>query len=238
MGVWASTRSGVHMETVVLSLGGSVLIPDDDDLDFLRGIASLLRRLSADCSMVVVCGGGRIARYYIENGRELGGSEEELDSLGIKVTRINADLLRLALGDRSQENLPTTEEEAVRLLERNRIVVMGGTVPGQTTDAVAASVAELSGADRIVNATSVDAVYSDDPREVGDARRFERLTFDQFLEVLGSREYGAGQTAVFERKGAETARRAGIPVYIVSGRDLEEMERAVKGQQVKGTVIS
>jgi len=55
------------MDKVVISLGGSVLIPDDD-VRFLKEIASLLSRLSEEYELIAVCGGGRISRYYIRGG--------------------------------------------------------------------------------------------------------------------------------------------------------------------------
>jgi len=226
------------MERVVVSLGGSVLVPDDGDVDYIVAVSSLLRRLASEFKMVVVCGGGRIARYYIANGRRLGGAEAELDWMGIEVTRLNARLLRIALGGAAHGALPRSAEEAVRACGERGIVVMGGTVPGHTTDAVAAMVAELWGADRIVNGTSVDAVYSADPKVDGSARRFRRLDHAEFLDLVRVASHDAGQTAVFDTKGAEIAKRTKIPVYIVNGRDLEELERAIRGRDVRGTVIS
>src|SRR2546426_9047053 len=91
-------RDRVHMEKVVVSLGGSVLVPGDDDARYLRSLAGLLRDVSVRVKLFVVTGGGRIARYYIETGRSLGIGERTLDEFGIAVTRLNARLLAAALG--------------------------------------------------------------------------------------------------------------------------------------------
>ena len=225
------------MEKIVLSMGGSVLVPGEDDARFMRSLADRLSLLAHEYKMIVVCGGGKIARYYIQSGRELGGGEEQLDMLGIRVTRLNARLLQLALGETAEPIIPEDLEEAVRLAREGRIVSMGGTVPGHTTDAVAAMVAAAWGADRIVNATSVDAVYSEDPRKVVNARRYSTLSFQELYEIVDRGDHDAGQTAIFDRKGAEIAMRAGIPLSIVLGRDLEELERAIRNLDIKGTRI-
>jgi len=225
------------MEKIVLSMGGSVLVPGEDDARFMRSLADRLSLLAHEYKMIVVCGGGKIARYYIQSGRELGGGEEQLDMLGIRVTRLNARLLQLALGETAEPIIPEDLEEAVRLAREGRIVTMGGTVPGHTTDAVAAMVAAAWGADRIVNATSVDAVYSEDPRKVVNARRYSTLSFQELYEIVDRGDHDAGQTAIFDRKGAEIAMRAGIPLSIVLGRDLEELERAIRNLDIKGTRI-
>src|SRR5438093_13046495 len=85
------------MEKVVVSLGGSVLVPGDDDARYLRDLAALLRDVSARVKLFVVTGGGRIARYYIETGRAFGIGERTLDEFCIAVTRLNARLLAAAL---------------------------------------------------------------------------------------------------------------------------------------------
>jgi len=222
---------------VVVSLGGSVLIPNDKDIQFVKEIASLLSKMSEEQDIIAVCGGGRIARYYIQSGRELGANIDELDEMGIEVTRLNARLLQMALGDKGVNTVPHTAEDAVAQWSKGKVVVMGGTTPGQTTDAVAAMVAKEWKADRIVNATSVDAVYSDDPKIVKDAKRFSWLSFEDFFRIVDKGEHDAGPTTVFDRKGAWIAKEEQIPVFIVHGRDLSELETAIRGGEIKGTKV-
>jgi uridylate kinase len=225
------------MDKIVISLGGSVLVPDEGDARYLSKLAWLLTEMSKEYQICVVCGGGRIARYYISTGRELDFTEDELDNLGIAVTRLNATMLLLALGDEVFPAMPRSEEEAARLIEDGGMIVMGGTTPSHTTDAVAARVAELVKAKRIVNATSVDAAYSADPKKFADAERYVNMTPRQLYDLVNKGVHEAGPSDVFDRLGAEIAMRAGIPIYIVNGRDLEEMENAIKGKVVKGTVV-
>lgn len=224
------------MEKVVISLGGSILIPDDRDGTFLNDLAALLRTLTEDMEIYVVCGGGKVARYYINTGRDLSATEEQLDELGIGVTRLNARLLQLALKDMAHDEVPVTIEEAAAQGRRGRVAVMGGTTPGHTTDGVSAALAEKVGASRIVNATSVDGVYSADPRKYPEARRYDRLTFDQLGKMMAG-GHGAGNSHVFDPMGAEIVKRCRIPLFIVSGRDLKDMEDAIRGRKIKGTVI-
>lgn len=224
------------MDRVVISLGGSIIIPGDRDGEFLKRFASLLRELSKERELFVVCGGGKTARTYINIGRELDGTERQLDEMGIMATRLNARLLQLALGDLAEQSVPCTVEEAASQAGRGKIVVMGGTTPGHTTDGVSASLAESVGATRIVNATSVDAVYSADPRKDSSAERYERISFQQLKDLLGN-EHGAGASGVFDPMGASIVMRCRIPVMVVAGRDLEEMSKAIQGLPIKGTVI-
>ncbi len=235
---WRYKAVGVNMDYVVVSIGGSILVPGERDPEHISAIAALMRSLVREFHLVLVCGGGRIARYYIANGRQLGASQDRLDELGIGVTRLNARLLQLALGEDASSSVPRTVEEAASATGKGRIVVMGGTEPGHTTDAVAAMVAVRIGAARIVNATSVDAAYSADPNRHKGARRYERLTHRELYDLVNKGLHSAGPSDVFDRKGAEEAMRANIPIYIVSGRDLEDLCAAVRGEKVKGTVVA
>ena len=83
---------------VVLSVGGSVLVPDLSP-DRVAAYAEVLESLAAEgCEVGIVVGGGGVARDYISAARDLGANEVQLDKLGIDVTRINARLLISALG--------------------------------------------------------------------------------------------------------------------------------------------
>jgi uridylate kinase len=221
---------------VVISIGGSILVPGNDDASFIKELAALIVRLKDEVQMVVVCGGGRIARYYTRTAGELGADTPRQDLLGIGVTRLNAGLLALALGDAAVPGIPESAAEAAAMSVPGRAVVMGGTVPGHTTDAVAAMVAREMGADRIVNATSVDAVYSADPRTDGDAVRFRELTIGQLKDLVYD-DHGAGRSSVFDPLGVRIATEEMIDILIVNGRDLEDLGNAILGNGINGTLI-
>jgi uridylate kinase len=228
---------GVIMDRVVVSLGGSVLVPEESDLAYLKALSALMRELAQRYELILVCGGGKVARYYITIGRELGATRDQQDELGIAATRLNANLLRLALGDAAMPEIPKSIQEATMGAMEGKVLVMGGTVPGHTTDAVAAMVAEAVGAVRVVNATSVDAAYTADPKRHNDAKRLEEITHQQLYDLVNKGLHSAGPSDVFDRLGAEIAMRARIPVFIVYGRDLVDLEAAIKGEKVKGTVV-
>lgn len=226
------------MEKVVVSLGGSVLVPDADDAVFLGALTDLLRRVASKVQLFVVTGGGRIARYYIETGRARGISERHLDELGIGVTRMNARLLGLALKGRANTEPARSYAEAARLARRFRIVIMAGTRPGHTTDRVSASLARFVGAARIVNATSVDGVYTADPRKDSGARLLEHLDFAELVRLSGEGHRAAGPNIVFDPVAARVLARDRIPMNVVRGRDLEALEAAIAGRPFHGTRVS
>ncbi|HEY3419315.1 MAG TPA: UMP kinase [Methanomassiliicoccales archaeon] len=226
------------MDTVVVSLGGSVLIPDEEDADHLSNLSSLLKDMSSEYRLFLVCGGGKVARYYITTGRDIGASEKELDELGIMTTRINAKLVSLSLGEQAIDTVPVTIKDAEKASEKGKIVVMGGTVPGHTTDAVSAMLAERVGAARIVNGTSVDAAFTADPKKVKDAKRLHTITHAELNQLVSHGMHRAGPSHVFDPLGASIAARKNIPIYIINGRNMDEMRAAVQGKKIKGTLVS
>jgi uridylate kinase len=223
---------------VALSIGGSVLTLGEDDAGYYDRLSSLLRRLGREFPLVVTTGGGRTAREYIRLGRALGLTEVELDEIGIEVTRLHARILAARIGPPTPSHPPTTIAEAVREVHRASPVVLGGTEPGHTTDGVAALLAVRLRAVRLVNATRVDGLYDRDPKRDPGARRLDRLGFDEFRRIVASSASGeAGQEFVFDRLGADALARAAIPLSIVNGRDLDNLEAALRGRPFVGTTV-
>ncbi|HKM13320.1 MAG TPA: UMP kinase [Candidatus Methanomethylophilaceae archaeon] len=223
-------------DKVVVSIGGSILIPGNEDNAYIKKLAALLKELSSEVEISVVCGGGKTARYYASISEDICGTMHQQDLFGIAATRMNAGLLDLALGYGNYPDIPTTIKEAATRCNNGKIVVMGGTEPGHTTDGVAAMLAEEIGADRIVNATSVDAVYSDDPKTNDKAEKYSEITIER-LEELVYGEHGASRSGVFDPLGVKIAKKNKIDIFMVHGRDLDDLRSAILGHKIKGTVV-
>ena len=172
------------MKKVVISLGGSILIPSLEN-HTIKEYVPVLRKIAKKHRLYVVVGGGGEARRYISITRELGIDEGTSDEVGILITRLNATMLIAALGEDAYPKVAESHAEAKKFAETGKIVVMGGITPGQTTDAVAAVLAERVGASVFINATSVDGIYTADPRKDPEATRFDEMTPKKLLEIVG-----------------------------------------------------
>lgn len=222
---------------IVLSLGGSILLPDlhSDQID---EYASVIRELvGSGHSLSVVTGGGFIAREYIESARELGANEIELDDLGIAVTRLNARLLCVALGDAAVLSPPTTYEAAKEALNREKIPVMGGVAPAQTTDAVSAALAEYVNAELLVYATSVPGVFTSDPSVDDSATRFDTLSANELVSTIAELGMDAGSNAPVDLLAAKIIQRAGIESIVLDGSDPSRVARAIQSGEFDGTRV-
>jgi uridylate kinase len=222
---------------VVISIGGSVLAPDLD-ADRVAGHAAAVERLvEADCEVGAVVGGGGVARDYIGAARRLGANEVQLDQIGIDVTRINARLLISSLGDRAAPSPAHEYEEAGEALRRGDVAVMGGVMPGQTTDAVAAALAEYVDADLLVYATSVDGVFSADPDADPDARQHTRLTGTELVDLVAPMSRGAGASAPVDLLAAKLIERSKMRTVVLDGTDPERVAEAVLRGDHSGTDV-
>ncbi|MFB6138798.1 MAG: UMP kinase [Halobacteriaceae archaeon] len=235
---------------VVIAVGGSVLAPELSP-ERIEAYADVLTRVADTdagdtmagagdhgTDVAVVVGGGQIARQYIEAARALDTNEIALDDVGIGVTRLNARLLAAAVGERAPQEPPTEYETAARALRRGDLPVMGGAVAGQTTDAVAAALAEYVGADRLVYATSVDGVYDADPNVDADAQRYDSLTPDELVDVVADVEMRAGSAAPVDLLAAKLIQRSGLRAVVLDGSDPEAVADAALGGPHDGTDIA
>ncbi len=216
---------------IVLSLGGSVL---GDSADRIKEFARVLDDIAEEHKLFVVVGGGKLAREMIGKARELGASETLCDYIGIEVTRLNAMLLATAT-KKAPKKIPIDFREAEELAKLYSVVIMGGTFPGHTTDATAALLAEYVKADVFLNATSVDGVYSADPRKSSDAVKFDKLTHEQLVEIVSREAMKAGANVVIDLLAAKIMERSRIKTVIFLGEP-ENILRVVRGEKI-GTVI-
>ena len=225
------------MKTIVLSLGGSVLVPSLESNNIAR-YAPVLRAIAATAHLFVVVGGGGEARRYIGAARGIGFDEASADELGIMVTRLNARLLIGGLEDAAYPRVAETYTEAKEYAASGKIVVMGGVAPAQTTDAVAAVLAESTGAELIVNCTSVDGIYSADPKKYASAVRHAQISPKQLLEIIQGDRLSAGCNTVFDVVAAKVVERSGISLLVIDGRDPEILRKAVLEGSVEGTIVN
>lgn len=222
------------MQTIVISIGGSVLFPENIDERFFEKLIKLFEKLSKKYKIYLVVGGGKTARKYIKLGRTLGLNEIKLDEIGIKVTRINAEILANLLGN-SNKIIPCTTDEAKKMTDE--IIIMGGTTPGHSTDMVGAELAQITHSSKFIVATNVDGVYDKDPNEFSDAKKYDEITIDELIKKYGTKWESAGKNMVIDGPALGIIKQGKIPTYVLNGKNLDELEKAITNQKFNGTKI-
>lgn len=219
---------------VVLKLTGKVF--SEEYITTLKTIANTIKFMhEKGYRVVVVTGGGKLAREYISLGRKLGLNNSRLDVIGIETSRINALILASLLGDSCYAPIPRNIDEFMRAWSSNRIVVLGGLQPAQSTNAVAAIIAELISADLLINATVVDGVYDKDPSKYADAKLLSEVSIEE-LEKMLSQEFLPGHYELIDPLALNIIRRSRINIVFTNAFKPENIAKILKGERV-GTWI-
>lgn len=223
---------------VTLSIGGSMLVPDKPDVKYIKQISSLLDRLRNKYRFAVVVGGGRDARVYAHAVRQIIPNEFLADQTAILSTQQNAMLMRATLNTISYPSIPKSFDEAANAINAYDVVVVGGFLPGMTTDTDAVLLAERLGSKRLVNVSNVDAIYTDNPKKNPRARKIGKMTFKELITMAVKNDSRkAGENFIFDILACKLLERSGIEAHFVSGHNLKDVSNAIQGRKHNGTVV-
>jgi uridylate kinase len=202
----------------------------------LKRYARMLSEISEKVQPVVVAGGGKLARDYISTARSLGSDEASLDILGIEVSRLNARLMIIALGDQAYPVVPEDLEQVSKAVTAGKIVVTGGLHPGQSTNATAALIAEKVKASKFLNATDVNGIYDSDPNKNGNARLFNEITVRRCIDLLASEDSAAGGYDLMDIVALKVIERSKIPTVVLKS-DPAVIKKAISHTAVGTRII-
>ncbi len=223
---------------MVISVGGSLIVPDQIDTAFLAAFKALILKEIKPPSnrrFVVICGGGKVCRRYQEALRQVSPTtREDIDWMGIHATRLNAELMRLVCKDVAYESV--IENPTVPITTDKAVMVACGWKPGCSTDYDAILVAENLGVQKLVNLSNIDYAYTADPRIDPAATPIRETTWTQFQKLLPE-EWSPGLSAPFDPVAAKKARALGIEVAIINGAKLDELQKYLSGIAFTGTII-
>ena len=197
--------------------------------------AKMLHEISSRVQPIIVAGGGKIARHYINTAREFDVDEATLDLIGIDVSRLNAKLLISALGDSAFQSVPRDLEEVSSAVASGKIVTTGGLHPGQSTNATAALIAEKVRASMFINATDVDGIYNSDPNKNKNAKLFKEITVRECIEILGKENSAAGEYDLMDLVALKVIERSKLSTLVLRS-DVATIRETVDGK-MHGTRI-
>lgn len=221
---------------IVIRIGGSV-VASPINIELLSKYTDIVQTIKKQGhEVVVVLGGGALAREFISVARNLHLDMTAQDEIAISCSRLFAQLFLKKLDEKGCNKISITLDEAKQCLDEGRIAVMGGLRPGITTDTVATLVAERVNAELLVKGTDQNGVYDKDPRKYPDAVKLDRLSLEELAAVFEHMEHTAGIHQIIDPEAIKVLKRKRLKLVVVNGFKPENILAAIRGDRV-GTVI-
>lgn len=220
-------------KVIVLSLGGSQIIPDKINEKYLTEFKKIISR-NKQYKYIVVCGGGSLARKYISAIK----SNKKLQSLaGIAATRTNARFMNYFFGIEPEQGIPQTMKAIKKYLKKQDIVFCGALEykPDQTSDSTASEIAKKFKT-AFVNLTNVNGLYDKDPSKYKNAKLIKKISWKEFDKIANKLKFKPGQHFVLDQSASKIILRNKIPTYII--KDMKQLDNFLKDKNFKGTEIS
>jgi len=224
-------------KVIVLSLGGSLIIPDQINQKYLKEFKKIILRNTKKYKFIVACGGGSVARKYISALKESGMNERFQNFSGISATRMNARFMNYFFKIDPEKGIPHTKSTLKRYLKKRDVVFCGALdyKPHQTSDSTAAQLAKQYKT-IFINLTNVNGLYDKDPSKYKNAKFTKNISWREFNKKANEIKYNPGQHFVLDQTAARIILDEQIPTYII-GQDVKQLDNILKGKNFKGTLI-
>lgn len=231
----------VPKKTIVISLGGSLIVPNEIDAEFVKNFRKLIiNHIKKGYKFILITGGGKTARKYIEASVKVGNSSitsDDKDWLGIHATRMNAHFMRTIFRNYAHPIINTNPNDLENFYNfKESVLVAAGWRPGFSTDYDAVVIAKYMNVKQIINLSNINYVCTKDPKKFPDAKKIEKISWKDFRKIVGNK-WDPGMNAPFDPIASKIAQEENIEVAIMNGKDLVNLENYFGGKKFKGTVI-
>ncbi len=221
-------------ENIIISLGGSLVAPNDIDTVFLKVFKKAIVKNLDKKRFFVFVGGGKVCRNYQNALLEFGADNNERDLMGIDVSKLNARIVKQAFGELAFSEIITNPTKKINT--RKDVVVAGGWKPGWSTDYCAVTLAKNMGIKTIVNLTNIDYVYDKNPTKFKNAKAFKEIDWKNFRKIVGNK-WSPGLSMPFDPRASRDAEILKIKVAVINGKHLDRLENFLNGKEFIGTTI-
>jgi len=215
---------------LVLSIGGSIVAQDKLNVEFLKDLKKFLSNRKE--KFIIVIGGGKTARKYMIALINFTKDSAIIDEIGIDGTKLNANLIRLALGKLVHKEISANPTKKINF---KRILISGGYKPGASTDLDAVLYAKTYGSGEIINMTNVDMLYNKNPKIYKNAKPIKHIDWNGFFKII-PKKFVSGQNVPFDIKAAKAAKKYKKTVYIL-GPSIKNLKKFIEGKKYIGSII-
>lgn len=231
---------------IVIKLGGSLISTGQDkliDYDYLSQFKNvLIPYIEKGYKFAVILGGGYICRIYQNLAKEFVANipPVELDWIGCAVNNLNAEMVRTFFGEIAESYVVRYKDfQDSELFNITKgILVCAAEAPGHSSDVDAVQVAIKVGAHKVFRLTDVDAIYDKDPNINPDAIKKDKLSWDEYFNIIGTREFIPGGHYPIDPVAAGISQKQNIDFCLMSGNDMKNFDTALQEDSFRGSIVS
>lgn len=222
----------------VISLGGSLIVPDQIDTGYLKKFKQLIvSQTKRGNRFIISPGGGRTCRNYQAALKQIGkASAQDLDLIGLQTNKFHAQLLRLIFKSLSEPEIAQDPNRRVPF-RKPVLIGAGGWKPGRSSDDFAVRLAKVYQAKTVINLSNIDYVYTKDPKKFQQAKKIKQISWQNFRNLIGDK-WDPGKNVPFDPTAAKFAEKNNITVVITNGHNLPNLKNIFMGWSIEGTIIS
>jgi uridylate kinase len=224
-------------DVIVLSLGGSLIIPDKVDHKFLQEFKKTILKNTKKHKFIIVCGGGSIARKYISAIKETKGQFKFQSLAGIGSTRMNARFVSYFFGIEPFRGIPHTMRRVKKEIKNKDIIFCGALEykPNQTSDSTSAEIAKQFKT-KFINLTNIMGLYDKNPKQFKNAKFIPKISWNDFDKMANKTKFKPGQHFVLDQTASKTIKKNKISTYIL-GPNMKQLDNLLNNKKFKGTII-
>ena len=222
-------------KTIIMSLGGSVIVPDKMDIKFLKNFKNLIEKyVKKNFKFVIYCGGGKTARNYQKSASQIINLDnKKLDWIGIHATVLNAQFIRSIFQNSAEEKIVIDPTKKIKF--NKNILIAAGWKPGWSTDYDAVLLAKNLKVKTVINMSNINYVYDKDPKKNKKAKKIKNISWKNYRKIAGNK-WKAGLNKPFDPIAAKEADNLGLNVFII-GKNLKNFENLLNNKKFIGTII-
>ncbi len=227
----------MQKKVIVISLGGSLIIPNDVDYKFLSEFKKTIIKNTKKYKFVIVCGGGSIARKYINSLAKIGSTTEFQSFAGISSTRMNARFMSYFFGIDPKYGIPHKLIEVKKYIKERDVIFCGALEykPNQTSDSTSAEISKALNS-YFINLTDVPGLHDKNPKKFRDSKFIPKISWKDFDKMASAITFAPGQHFVLDQTASKLILKNKIPTYIL-GKDMKQLDNLLNGKSFKGTTI-
>ncbi len=224
-------------KVIVLSLGGSLIIPDSINTTYLKTFKKVLLKNKSKYKFIVVCGGGSLARKYISSLRNININEKFQSYAGISATRTNARFMSYFFNQDQKRGIPDKTKEVKKYIKKYDIIFCGALEynPNQTSDSTSAEIAKEFKCD-FINLTDVKGLHDKNPKKFKNAKFIPEISWQEFYEMANKIKFKPGQHFVLDQSASQIIKKNKITTYIL-GEDMKQLDNLLNKKKFVGTKI-